>query len=248
VISLAKQLLRKTLGDKTIYHLKRRLGYPKEAFHNDAITLKAIDLILTSFKPTSFAETGLFQGDTTRFMAHDYPDLSIHSFEINQEFYNHCKIKLSGYPNIHLHLGSSDKALKEALLKQELGNRPLFYLDAHWYDYWPLQDEVRLIGEHLNEAVMFIDDFEVPQHPEFSFDVDGCRQGSNDNRKCNLELIRTCFPKTHRYDVFYPKYNKQNAQTRDLVGYAIIVQNPGAQWEKTPLKKFFDEYYTKHSL
>jgi hypothetical protein len=248
MIAFAKKTFRKVLGDKRMYGLRRRLNYPADAFHNDAITLKAVDVVLKSIKPSAFGETGLFQGDTTRYMAYEYPDLSIHSFEINEEFYNSCKVKLKDYPHVHLHLGSSDKALKEALLQRQLGNRPLFYLDAHWYDYWPLQDEIRLIGEHLKESVMFIDDFEVPQRPEFAFDVGGCRQGANDNRKCNLELIKDCFSKNHRYRVFYPKYDKQDAQTSELVGYSIIVQNPDDRWNHPPIADFLERYYSESKL
>jgi hypothetical protein len=220
-----KKWVRALLGDKRTYRLKRYLGYPPNAFHNDELAIRLVDLIIKNFNPTSFAETGLFQGATTRFVAHQYPKLSIHSFEVNEEFYNSGRETLRCYPNIQLHLGSSDVALKSALETTILGERPLFYLDAHWYNYWPLRDEIGLIGTYLKEAIILIDDFQVPGHPEFAYDVGGKIGGTDETLKCNLEYVLPAFSKKHSYQIFFPNYGKQEAKMKELVGYALIFQN-----------------------
>ena len=38
----------------------------------------------------------------------------------------------------------------------------LFYLDAHWEEHLPLQEELEIIFSNWNNAVVLIDDFQVP--------------------------------------------------------------------------------------
>jgi hypothetical protein len=225
VLKLGKSFVRAILGDRLTYSLRQSLGYAPRAFHNDPFAIKLVDELIKRFKPTSFAETGLFQGGTTQYMANRYPQLPIHSFEVSKEFYENGCRKFSIYPNVKLHLGSSDVALREALEKNVLGDLPLFYLDAHWYDYWPLRDEIRLIGDHLKTAIILIDDFEVPGRPEFTFDVEGKREGVDETAKCNLDYIKSAFSSKHTYRFFSPNYDSVQSGLKELVGYGLIFQN-----------------------
>jgi predicted O-methyltransferase YrrM len=107
-------------------------------------------------------ETGTNIGDTTEKLAINYPSIEIHTLEINKEFYATSSNRLSKYKNVLSHLGSSDTVLKE-LLPTLLNKRILFYLDAHWYDYWPLKNELLVISAHLKDnSIIIIDDISVP--------------------------------------------------------------------------------------
>jgi len=107
-------------------------------------------------------ETGTNIGDTTEKLAINYPNIEIHTLEINKEFYSASSNRLSKYTNVLCHLGSSDTVLKE-LLPTLLSKKILFYLDAHWYDYWPLKNELLVISTHLKDnSIIIIDDISVP--------------------------------------------------------------------------------------
>ena len=63
------------------------------------------------------------------------------------------------------------RALRE--LTQEPIDRAvptLFYLDAHWHEYLPLRDELEIALGQFANAVVLIDDFQVPDDPGYGFD------------------------------------------------------------------------------
>jgi hypothetical protein len=90
---------------------------------------------------------------------------------------------------------------------------PLFYLDAHWYDYWPLQDEVKTISK-LSQFVILADDFKVPGKPQFENDnggggTPGVHRTTIDIRPCSMETIGHLLPK--ECDIIYPDYTRKMA-------------------------------------
>ncbi len=88
-------------------------------------------------------------------------------------------------------------------MKSEL---PLFYLDAHWYNYWPLLNEINAISEHFKDnCIIIIDDFLVPGRPELTFDT---YKGTPNS----LEFIKESLPKCFQ-DPFYYFNSKSNMTT-----------------------------------
>jgi hypothetical protein len=72
---------------------------------------------------------------------------------------------------IELVRGSSE-AILAARRDALSGKRVLFYLDAHWHDYWPLRDELRAIaGIDGPRPVVVIHDVQVPGRPHLGFDA-----------------------------------------------------------------------------
>jgi len=60
----------------------------------------------------------------------------------------------------------------------------LFYLDAHWEDYWPLRDEIIEIGKtHYDNCVIVIDDCKVPGRHDIPFD-------QYKGKECSFEYIQ----------------------------------------------------------
>lgn len=249
MLNLAKRIARRVLGEASIYRVKHLLGIVPEAYHNDQVALALVDRLVRTFEPSSFVETGTFQGGTTRYMAVTYPELPIHSIEINATFHENCRKKLQPYRNVRLYHGSSEKIIAEGLDARWFGPRPFFYLDAHWYDYWPLCDEVRLIGRHLDEAVMVIDDFEVPGRPDFTFDEGGGQPREKGQGKCNLALIQDCFSRDRPYRIVFPNYQLADCGAGSLIGSVIILQGLGPQavetFQRTGLVR---QYFKEHPL
>ena len=78
---------------------------------------------------------------------------------------------------IYMIKGSSEVVLDDVLnggLGFDVNKSLLFYLDAHWNEYWPLEDELKLIKKYnLSDSKIIIHDFYVPGFTERIVDEDG---------------------------------------------------------------------------
>lgn len=105
-------------------------------------------------------ETGTYLGNTTLAFSAMAPH--IHTIENNHQFVAIARRKFKNKKNIRLHIGSSPEVLRVLLPK--IRSRSLFFLDAHWYNYFPLLDELRAIAKHADiTKVIVIHDFFVPK-------------------------------------------------------------------------------------
>ncbi len=106
-------------------------------------------------------ETGTFQGWTTAFFAEIVKNVC--TIEINSTYYLEAQKNLEGYNNVQQSFGSSPAILTDLLPEIPSTEKILFFLDAHWNQYWPLYDELTVIGRDIGRrAIILIDDFMVP--------------------------------------------------------------------------------------
>jgi hypothetical protein len=116
-------------------------------------------------------ETGTFRGDSTLCFAERVEHVI--TIELNEEYYAAALSRLQR-PNIQCLRGNSPEVLSSL---RNFRERCCFLLDAHWYDYWPLLDELRAIRSLCAAGVLsqipaiLIHDFKVPGHPELGFDT-----------------------------------------------------------------------------
>ena len=91
--------------------------------------------------------------------------------ESQPRYFSVAKQRLAQYPWVTVELGDSRSFLRGLASKEELrGRRTLFYLDAHWERDLPLRDELAIIIQAWPNAVVVVDDFEVPDDPGYAFD------------------------------------------------------------------------------
>lgn len=200
------------------------------AFHGNTI-LKNIVTDFINLNVTSFLETGTHTGITTEYIAQLKSDLPVYSCEVDKEYYESSLTLLSKFKNIHLSLESSEKFIQRLINEKTLGDLPMFFLDAHWYDYWPLKDEIKEITK-LDKFIILVDDFGVPNQPQFENDAGGggsigVHRKKIDSRPCNITLFSEHLP--DKCMVGYPNYNKLEAYGRvdvpHLRGHAFFVYN-----------------------
>jgi hypothetical protein len=130
---------------------------------------RLINKILSVFKVKLFIETGTYLGNTTEFIASNYPDMKILTIEINDKYYNISSNKLSKYSNINCINGDSSKMLNDIDIDHSLIK--LYYLDAHWYNHNPIRDELKSIFKNSKDnEIIIIDDFKVPNR-DLGYDV-----------------------------------------------------------------------------
>jgi hypothetical protein len=134
----------------------------------------------------------------------------IYSVDTDTEKQRIVKELFSSNPNVHIINVSSDSFLKAAIDKGEISDRHMvmFYLDAHWGNNWPLRDEIKQVLR-LKRSIIMIDDFIVPGHPFWGFDV-------YKTKLCGWYYIKDLFKKV-KTEVFYPK-----TPNRDGRGSVII--------------------------
>ena len=161
-------------------------------------------------------ETGTWKGETTRFLSSCFDE--VHTIEISDEHYKNAIETLKDRPNVHLHLGSSEKVMHE-ILPALSSKRTIFYLDAHWNEYWPLLDELEEIGKtHKDNCIVVIDDFKVPHRRDISYDKYG-------RHKCSYEYI------SKKLDQVFTDYDYYYLIPKDLTSRAKFVAIP-KKWSK----------------
>jgi predicted O-methyltransferase YrrM len=165
----------------------------------DAVTISNVDWLIRTLKLTTAVETGTYKGKTTKWLANRMK--KVYTIENNLDFFNCAKENFKNIDNIEIILGNSGNKIEEIIKQIPLEENTLFYLDAHWYDYWPILDELTTIGKNkqLNNLII-IDDFKVP----------GCCNYLNydkyENNENSLEYINNVLNEYFKdYNYFFNK-------------------------------------------
>ena len=171
-----KPLVRKALGHKTLGvidyfrspRLKNRFGGPFNGQeHRQRIFLELLDLS----QPRAIIETGTYRGATTKFL-HYASGLPVYTVELDPRCYGYSKTRFFLNQNIFCHLGDSRSFLNEILAHDPFRRRNIFfYLDAHWGEDLPLQEEIEIIFGNCPQAVVMVDDFKVPGDDGYRYDT-----------------------------------------------------------------------------
>jgi hypothetical protein len=115
-------------------------------------------------------ETGTDCGTTTAYIRRA-TNAPIHSFEANPRHYGFAVEQLKALPDLHLHCCDSRAGLVHLATSNALPPGCVFlYLDAHGFGDLPLSEEIDLAFRYWPEAVVMVDDFAVPDDPEYGFD------------------------------------------------------------------------------
>ena len=226
------------LGDLPIH----RTG---KGFHGDRVFQNFVKELISFFHASSFIETGTYYGDSTLFVANATKNIIIYSCDVNETFIKIAKYRLKNYSNVNIFKLSSEKFIKLLLSEYEIGVLPIFFLDAHWYEYWPLKDELSEIFNSNIPAIIIIDDVKVPGKQEFGYDVH--------NRHLDIRIIlKQLFSKRNVYNVLYPTYTKEKAFFKEdytnFKGYLTIFQNLKKPFENLKDINFIKSNYMEYNI
>lgn len=172
--------------------------------------------LIELFKITKIIETGTYYGWSSLKLAEF--GLDVITIENSEENYNKAIENFSNSPftNIKAILGSSPEVLKTILTEED--NNTILFLDAHWYEYWPIHDELNVCIEKKITPVIIIHDFFVPDengNPKFGFDKYG-------EQSLDLDYIQIFLDKIYGKNGYDYHYNSES----DNVGQGLIYIYP----------------------
>lgn len=195
-----------------------------KAFNSDPLVCREIDRLKNLFNIKCAIETGSYEGNTTHYLGQKFE--KVYSIELTDEYFEKSKSRCDGMNNVSIIKSSSEKELSTLLpsIKNQYES-VLFYLDAHWENYWPLQDELVEISKNFKDSsIIVIDDFFVPNR-NFQFDT-------YHNQPCNLDFIKKelemCFTEND-FLYYYLNKSERRLPIRDgsLGGVGKIYAVPG---------------------
>lgn len=176
--------------------------------------------LLQNYKFKAIAETGTFRGVTTRFLAME-SGLPVFTVEAMPRYFHYAKMALRRLSSVKIFLGDSREFIKKLSADSAMPKKDVFfYLDAHWHEDLPLYQEVELIGNCWSNAVILIDDFEVPGDAGYLFDDYG------NGKRLNLKYISPLL--ADKWEVFFPSV-PSSGETGIKRGYVILASKAIAE-------------------
>tara|TARA_Y100001935_G_scaffold238592_2_gene225354 strand:- start:5101 stop:5769 length:669 start_codon:yes stop_codon:yes gene_type:complete len=168
------------------------------SFNKDIEEEKTVKNLIQKFNIQCCIETGTYTGCTTEWFAKLLKQ--VFTVEITDKWYSYSLNKFKDKDNIDITKMSSEKWLEVLLPKiKEKYKTPLFYLDAHWDNYWPLLNEINIIAKNYNDDdkgfIIIIDDFKVPNR-KFQFD-------NYNNQPNDIEFVKESLSKLKEHIYFY---------------------------------------------
>jgi hypothetical protein len=141
-------------------------------FNGQQKRLEVFLALVSASRPAAIVETGTYLGASTEFMARAV-GLPVYSVEADARNFGFAGMRLRKYRNLELALGDSREFLASFVEHRsaKYSGRPLlFYLDAHWGEDLPLSGEISKIFSSLSQAIVMIDDFQVPDDAGYGYD------------------------------------------------------------------------------
>lgn len=143
-------------------------------FGFDITTALEFDFLIERYQCDAIIETGCNAGDTTDYLARAYPHLAIVTCDVVDKYVDLVKRRVGFMPHTYVEKADSPDLIAKF---RDRFRCPLYYLDAHWYEAWPLERELQLI----ERGVVCVDDFNIG-HPRFGFD-------KYDEVECGPEML-----------------------------------------------------------
>jgi predicted O-methyltransferase YrrM len=189
-------------------------------FNGQKVRQELFRHLLQVSRPAAIVETGTYLGSSTDFMA-ECSRLPVYSVEADARTHAFAKMRLRKRDNVKLSLGDSREFITkfiEVEASKYAGHPLVFYLDAHWGEDLPLYEEIAEIFFSRLQAIVMIDDFQVPDDNGYGYDDYGV------GKTLATEYIA---PLVSQFQLaeFYPR-PPSAVETGLRRGCVVVAQNP----------------------
>jgi len=176
---MIKNFVRQVVGEPIAgfldyYRYPERRGAWGGPFNAQEFRMALFDELMQRLPPLAIVETGTHLGTTTEYLA--ATGRPVFTIERDQRIYGFAKARLRKHRNVTLLQGDSRRTLSQLLegpLASLAGETLFFYLDAHWEGDLPLAQELDIIFSRCPNALVMVDDFQVPHDPGYGYDEYG---------------------------------------------------------------------------
>jgi hypothetical protein len=142
-------------------------------------------------------ESGTYRGTTTSFLAEAVAG-RVWTVELDPWSFGFCWARFCLNKKVRMRFGDSRAAIGKSIPLAGQNSAAFFYLDAHWGDDLPLQEEIDAILSRSANVVIMIDDCQVEGDLGYGFDNYGA------GRLISLDYVRRAsrrFPSR----IFFPR-------------------------------------------
>lgn len=185
---------------------------------DDVYAYNEFKKLIERFSIKKIIETGTYYGWSAIKLAEF--GLPVQTIELSEEYFDIAKRNIKGKENIKTLLGSSPDVLMEIVRDKEEGI--LLFLDAHWNDYFPLRDELKVCIDKQIKPVIVIHDFYVPDQ-RFGYDT-------YNGQRIDFEYIQDLLP------LIYGEFDYHYTDKIEIVDSGLIYIYP--KWHQFTVGKF----------
>jgi hypothetical protein len=179
-----------------------------QGYEGDYFVGQELEKLCEQHNVIRIIETGTFIGGTTIQLSKLRP---VYTIEINEEYFLKAKENIKNlqpvnHCDITQYFGDTVEVLK-VIVPDAINGRTLFYLDAHWYNYCPLLEELEIISRDLKsdlKPVIVIHDFQVPERFDLGYD-------EYNGQPFNFSWIKSRLDSIYGEDNYDYHYNTENA-------------------------------------
>ena len=167
LVYLAKMLKRR-VKPTFLYWANKKFNLPAPQL------IKVNVLARNGIKNGDWVETGTYLGDTTKFLAKQFPKSLIYSLEPDKKLFQFTKLRLKRFKNIRLFNASSEEYFDKIVKDQK--NTTNFWLDGHF------SGDVTYKGNQISPILIELEIIEkyIKQMPSICVFVDDIRDFNDD--------------------------------------------------------------------
>ena len=201
-------------------------GEKHPGFHGDIRLIEILEDYLSS--SDAFIESGAYLAGTLYYVASNFEGVQCYSCEPIQHIYDSACSVVKECENVSLVREASPDFINNLIRNNpELkSKRCVFWLDGHGMslDSSPLPSEVSIIAKNFDNAVIFIDDVQIPEDEDFEWQF---------SYSYISDIIKSC---PDNFDAAVPSYNKsQTSCIVEPVGWALITNRSDVDFVSYPV-------------
>jgi hypothetical protein len=219
-----KAFIRSILGDERLgvldyYRHPQYRNYGGGPFNGQEFRRQIFLELIGNISFSAIVETGTYLGTTTDYL-HASSRLPVFTAERNDRYFGFAKTRFRSNRNITMAHEDSRLFLRRLVSDPKFRQQHVFfYLDAHWERDLPLREELVIILETLQDAVVMVDDFKVPGDDGYGYDSYG------EGKVLDLEYLAPIRSQLN-LAAFFParKSGEESGQKR---GCVLLARDPG---------------------
>jgi len=138
------------------------MPFQMEPFNGDKFIQMKMARFAIDFPDAVVIETGTCIASSTVFLAKHFK--KVYTIENSSRFYAYSikRVGDAGLTNVELILGGSERVLPLLLFKEDLPKDVVFFLDAHWGNFCPLESELTaILLAEIENPIIAIHDWKV---------------------------------------------------------------------------------------